>query len=249
MKKANPTLIFALALLSAILLVSCERSSRKSTRELSQRHMCQHRIKRLSFAIVLYEDKHGTLPPLYTVDDSGRRLHSWRTLLLPFMNEQELYDSIDLTKPWDDPVNRKAFGTHVSVFQCPTIDDDTSTTFLALDLPGSSLRPSQGLKKSEITDDLSKTLLFVEAPRNLAVHWMSPHDLDENKLKEFFQAQEFPHSGTLHAATCDSNPFPVIRISSARLSPEMIRAMATIDQNDESHVEIDDFLIKGFEDR
>ncbi|HSG73025.1 MAG TPA: DUF1559 domain-containing protein, partial [Planctomycetaceae bacterium] len=71
----------------------------------ARRWACKNNLKQIGLALHNYHDSFGTFPPAYTVDADGKPLHSWRTLILPFVEQQSLYDSIDLTKPWDDPAN------------------------------------------------------------------------------------------------------------------------------------------------
>jgi type II secretory pathway pseudopilin PulG len=97
-----------IALLIAMLLPAV-----RSAREPARRNQCLSQLKQIALALETYADVHGKFPPAYTTDADGKPLHSWRTLILPYMEEPQLYASIDLTKPWDDPVNAKAFKTHL----------------------------------------------------------------------------------------------------------------------------------------
>jgi type II secretory pathway pseudopilin PulG len=78
------------------------------SRPAARRTQCKNNLKQVALALHNYADDHHALPPAYTVDAKGRPLHSWRTLILPYLDEQALYDSIDLSKPWDDPKNADA---------------------------------------------------------------------------------------------------------------------------------------------
>ena len=77
-------------------------------------------LHQISIALQLYAAAHGGLPPAYTTDADGKPLHSWRTLILPYLEHQQLYESIDLAKPWDDPANAEACKAALSVYQCPS---------------------------------------------------------------------------------------------------------------------------------
>ena len=76
----------------------------QAAREAARRMSCSNNIKQIGLAMQNYHTAYGTLPPAYTVDAQGRPLHSWRTLILPFIEQQALYGEIDLSKPWNDPV-------------------------------------------------------------------------------------------------------------------------------------------------
>lgn len=59
--------------------------------------------------------------PASTVDEWGRPLHSWMTMLLPYIDCAALYRQIDLTRPWDTPENRARFVTQLRFLQHPAI--------------------------------------------------------------------------------------------------------------------------------
>jgi hypothetical protein len=59
----------------------------------------------LRIALYNYQDTHGGLPPAILHDKDGRPLHSWRVLILPFIEETQLYEEFRLDEPWDSPHN------------------------------------------------------------------------------------------------------------------------------------------------
>lgn len=156
----------------------------RTAREPARRNECRNNLRQIALALKRYAEVHGALPPTYTTDADGRPLHSWRTLILPFMDEQQLYNSIDLTKPWDDPANAAAFNTNLSVYQCPSApwEIDNRTTYLAVVAPNSCFQATVPRELSEITDDASQTLMVIEADEEHAVPWMSPVDADEKTV-------------------------------------------------------------------
>src|SRR5262249_51846003 len=99
----------------------------------ARRSQCVYNLKQIGLALYHYEQAHKALPPAYTVDESGRPLHSWRTLILPYLEQESLYQTIDLAKPWNDPANAKALKTIPSVFRCPEMaGPQNTTTYLAI---------------------------------------------------------------------------------------------------------------------
>ncbi len=76
-------------------------------------------------AVHQYVDDHnGMLPPAAVPNPNlsmEKRLSGF-VLLLPYLNEKQLYDSIDLTKAWDDPANAKAAKAIVATFLSPEED-------------------------------------------------------------------------------------------------------------------------------
>lgn len=160
---------------------------------------CHGYTKQIALGLSNYEAVHGRFPPAYTTDANGKPLHSWRTLILPYMEQQKLYDSIDLTKPWDDPANAAACSTPLSFYQCPALpaaikNAGNLTTYLALVTPDSVLRIGSPIAYDDL-EDSSNTLVFVDAPADKAVPWMSPHDADEKVLLEFGRVSDSQHAG------------------------------------------------------
>jgi hypothetical protein len=145
------------------------------------RSQCVNNMKQILLAMHNYELQYKALPPAYTVDANGKPLHSWRTLLLPYLEQGPLYVSIDLAKPWNDPVNAKALETNVPVFHCPAASEpENTTTYLANVGPNGCLRPGMPRRLDEITDDHDVTLMLIEASEDDAVPWMAPTDVDED---------------------------------------------------------------------
>jgi prepilin-type processing-associated H-X9-DG protein len=179
-----------------------------------------------------YADKYGALPPAHTVDAEGKPLHSWRTLILAFLEQEPLYRKIDLSKPWDDPANKEAFDTSLSfVYGCPSAElPTTHTTYMAVVLPGGCFRPTEPRKFSEITDNHAWTLMVIEVDAKQAVHWMSPTDSVDLAFLNAKSGARLPHNGGFQAAFVDGR----ISFLRADMKPETIRALITIDGKDDA---------------
>lgn len=169
-----------IGLLLALLLPATRSSGREGVR----RAQCRNNIKQIGLALHNYHDAYGIFPPACTVDDSGRKLHSWRTLLLPYLDQAPLYARIDLTKPWDDPVNKAVAETAVEAYRCPSTKVAPHlTTYHAIVAADSVLRPEASRRIAEITDGTANTVVVIEVDTARAVPWMSPED----EGAEFFE--------------------------------------------------------------
>jgi len=60
-----------------------------------------------------YQAEHKQLPPGGTFDEKGNTLHSWETLLLPYLY---INHTIDMKLPWNHPANAKSFQSLVPEF-------------------------------------------------------------------------------------------------------------------------------------
>ena len=97
-----------MALGTIVLLIALLLPAVRTAGPAARRAQCTNNLKQIALALHNYEQEHKALPPAYTVDATGRPLHSWRTLILPYLEQESLYRSIDLSKPWDDRSNAKA---------------------------------------------------------------------------------------------------------------------------------------------
>src|SRR3954466_12181792 len=90
------TLLELLVVVAVIgILVALLLPATRSSRGAARRSQCVNNLKQVGLALHNYEATYGALPPATTVDASGRPLHSWRTLSLPFLQQEPLYRSID----------------------------------------------------------------------------------------------------------------------------------------------------------
>lgn len=203
----------------------------------AHRMSCSSNLRQLGIALSEYELAYHELPPAYTVDESGKPLHSWRTLILPYLEQQDLYSKIDLTKSWDDPANDAARQTNVRCFRCPAAKmPQGMTTYQAVIAPSSCLQPGKGRLLEEISDGLANTLLLVESDVSDAVHWMSPLDLTLGKLLSSSAKSNTAHLGGRNVCFGDSS----LKFFVHEVSIEMIRAMVTIDGGEDLNSMLND---------
>ncbi|QDT48835.1 hypothetical protein Pan258_28810 [Symmachiella dynata] len=191
---------------------------------------CTNRIKNIGLALHNYANKYGAFPPAYTVDADGKPLHSWRTLMLPYLDHRELYEMIDLTKPWNDPANAQAASANLPIFQCPLAElGPHQTTYLAVTTPTSFLRLTETRDFGDIKNDPHETLLVVDAPSKHAVHWMAPRDADERIVLSLTNVAELHHPGDSVAVFVDGT---VCSISTSIPESELRRMISIAGDDD-----------------
>ncbi len=193
-------------------------------REARDRSSCKYNLKQIGLALHNYHDEYGVFPPAYTVDADGNRLHSWRTLLLPFLEQESLYNSIDLTKPWDDPANAEAAGGMVESYLCPASDCPTNcTTYVAVVGSDGIWQPGLSRSMAKISDPTSETLLVVEVHSDRAVPWMCPYDAEFSMFLEAGSKTRLPHEGGRQAVLADGS----VRYIAADHPAEFWRALVS----------------------
>src|SRR5262249_28073198 len=129
-----------------------------------------------------YHEKYGSFPPAYIADEKGRPMHSWRMLLLPFLEQQQLFDEYRFDEPWNGPHNSRLADRILAVFNCPSENHEKGrkgtqmTSYVAVLGPETAWPGDKPTKIRDFTDGTSQTLLVVEVA-NSGIHWMEPRDL------------------------------------------------------------------------
>ena len=69
------------------------------------------RMQKVARAFVAYYTAHQQYPPAAVVGPDDKPWHSWRALLLPYLEDQkELAEQYDLSQPWDSEHNQRLLG-------------------------------------------------------------------------------------------------------------------------------------------
>ena len=160
-------------------------------REAEKEVRCVINMREIAQAFQDYADVNGAFPPLYTVDDEGKPLHSWRVLILPFLKRQQnfssyrapehgllffvdphhLYEQIRLDEPWDSEHNRQ-FHSHMPIiYQCPKhlrVGCYYSAIAGGSSFPATEVGSVIGL----CFEDVSRTMILVEVTEPF--NWMDP---------------------------------------------------------------------------
>jgi hypothetical protein len=141
-----------------------------------KRHEIVYKVRNLALAMINYEAKHGHFPPAVIIGPDGKTPHSWRVELLPFLDQNQLYDQYRMSEPWDSPHNQLILKQMPDVFRSPYADPkSTNSACYVFVGPGTAFEKPEGTKLSDITDGIANTVTVVEAKRN--VPWTKPEDI------------------------------------------------------------------------
>lgn len=144
-------------------------------------------LKQIAVALHNYYDTYGQLPPAYTVDKFGEPLHSWRVLLLPFLDHDTLYEQFDLDSPWFSDANRELISQMPDVYVSPFFREtghEGETPYRAVvdKLEQRTLfLPEKGRNFSDVPDGLSNTVMVIDDPGRM-VTWTKPDDIGPLEL-------------------------------------------------------------------
>lgn len=208
------------------LLIVVLLPARRTVRGASERTQCLNNIRNITVALFNYHQEHNGFPPAYTINERRQKLHSWRTLILPYLDEQQLYDSIDLSKPWDDPVNLEAGENRPTVFSCPSAKlADSHTTYMAFVGDDRFLLENHSRMLDSVPDG-SQCLAVIDVSTALSTHWMNPTDT-ANEFASEFTRQSLNHNGVAIVAFADGSASTV----SQSISPETLSQLMSVSEN------------------
>jgi prepilin-type processing-associated H-X9-DG protein len=218
--------IFVIGLLIAFML-PVTRSAGPAAR-LTQ---CKNNLHNIGLALHNYHDDYGAFPPAITYDEEGRPLHSWRTLILPYVDHAPLYESIDLSKPWDHPDNAAAAKTCPYPYRCPNAAGTPAncTTYVAIVSTTAAFHPTESRRLDDFSDPTENTLMVIEVSEDDAVPWMAPQDSDGGWVLSFSPDTKLPHEGGVSALFADGS----VLFLSAELRDATRRAILTIAGGDD----------------
>ena len=145
-------------------------------RTAARRSRSKNNLKQLALTMHNYHGTYGHFPPA-VIQKEGQPPHSWRVAILPFFEQQQLYDQYKFEEPWDSDANKKVLAQMPALFRSPTEPDAESTdsSYFALTGPDTVFSDEKGARFKNITDGLSNTLLLVEAKRSIP--WTKPEDI------------------------------------------------------------------------
>ena len=160
----------------------------QAARDAARRMSSSNNLKQFALAMHNYHSTYNKFPPRAIVDAEGNPLLSWRVAILPFLDQQQLYNQFHLDEPWDSAHNLTLIDKMPAVFSNPRTQSLPGMTGYVMPygegLPGSE----EKLKIVNILDGTSNTIALVEVDSDYDVTWTAPEDFDcdEFSLEEAF---------------------------------------------------------------
>jgi prepilin-type N-terminal cleavage/methylation domain-containing protein/prepilin-type processing-associated H-X9-DG protein len=115
------TLVELLVVIAIIgILVALLLPAIQAAREAARRATCVSNMRQIGLAVLNFESARRAFPPAHI--DTPRR-HSGFAYILPYMEEQALYDQYDFDTHWSSGENADATRTTIPTFVCPSVGE------------------------------------------------------------------------------------------------------------------------------
>jgi len=187
--------------------------------ESSRLLQCCNNERQIMLALHTYCDAYRySFPPAYSTDANGKPLHSWRVLILPFLEQRELYEQIRLDEPWDSEYNRQFHNKMPSCYWCDSASSHRAgkvgmnrtgmTCYMRVVGAETTTDGSSTIKLNEIGEHLSEIVTLIEVYPT--VNWMAPVDVSTEQLAAGINRKSKQGIGSyhylkIHVATLDGS--------------------------------------------
>ena len=151
-------------------------------REIAARMGSSNNLRNLGYAAHHYHTTNNAFPPGGTFDAHGNALHGWQTLLLPYLEQDNIFNEIDRQKAWTDPRNTPSFRRVVEMFLHTAGGEQRDEAGFGLSHYAANVRLLGGAKPrtmESITDGTANTILAGEVsaaykPWGHPANWRDP---------------------------------------------------------------------------
>lgn len=190
-----------------------------ATRAAARRTQSANNLRQISLAMLNYQSAHGTFPPPVLTSDSGRK-YSWRVALLPFLEQQNLYDHYRFDEDWDSEHNREVTRHIPMIYRHPSDAGPVTNSCYFVVTGDETPFAATGARLEEISDGTSNTICVVEA--NPGIHWAEPRDLEFAQDNLLERVGGFT-SGGFNVSLCDGS----VLFLSKSIGEEVLRQLLT----------------------
>jgi prepilin-type processing-associated H-X9-DG protein len=229
--------VLVVALVCGGILVALLLPAVQAAREAARRAQCSNNLKVIGLAMHNYEVQYGCFPPAFIPDKNGKPMHSWRVLILPYIEgENALYQQYRFNEPWDSPHNRALASRMPRVYACPSDvpPGGSVTSYAMLVGPHAFSTGPRGRRAAEIRDGLSNTIAVAEAA-DAHINWMEPRDIKAEDMQFQIGRGPTPNAGNAEISSRHANGANVlfcdgaVHFISGNTDPQQLKAMTTVD--------------------
>lgn len=136
-------------------------------------------LRMVMLAMHNYHSAYNRLPAPAITSVDGKPLLSWRVAILPFLEEQALYEQFRLDEPWDSEHNLPLSKRLPKVYATAGLRLPPGHTAIHATVGEEiGLRPKDKTAFRDFLDGLSNTILIIESNADSAVPWSKPADVE-----------------------------------------------------------------------
>ncbi len=181
-----------------------------------------HNLKFMAWAMHTFTARNGGRLPAAAIREGDKALLSWRVAILPFLEENALYERFRLDEAWDSSHNQALLEEMPRVYAPVAHTDSTpyATYYQGFVGPGSVFDGEEGTRIADAIYLASPTLMIVEAAE--PVPWTKPEDLPYDKGKPLPKLGGQFEDGS-YVALADGSA----RFLSGEVAPETLHALIT----------------------
>jgi hypothetical protein len=234
--KTSLLLLACVGVLAGMVIMSNLRAVREAHFDLQS----LDRLAAIGLALESYHQAQGAYPPAFVPGKDGKPAHSWRVLLLPYLEYDDLYERYDFDEPWNGPHNRLLANEIPLEYCSPLVTSDeydspfdenpqhAATPYLAVVGPETAWPGVKPLKTEDIQHRPNTVIQLIEAA-NSNVNWMEPRDITYKQAQAGITLKGKSRIKSYHAGH-----IPVLLLSAEvvmlplDISPDIFRAMLTV---------------------
>ncbi len=163
-------------------------------------------------------------------------MHSWRVLILPFLEQQELYNAYNFAEPWNGPSNRNLANRIGNIFLRSGLESDQAqtTSFVAVVGPQTLWPGSTATTYATLGDRSHESLLVVEVPDGQFL-WMEPKDLEFDTMSFRINDRSGRGLGSRLGGARVVSAGGTVRTLPDDFNPEELKAMLTANGGRKTH--------------
>ena len=187
----------------------------------------KNNLKQFGLAFHNFHDVNNHFPSRAVNDPKGKALLSWRVQLLPYLEENELYQQFHLDEPWDSEHNKTLIEKMPAIFAARGDEElfkQGKTRYVAFANEDACLGKKVGTRLQDIQDGTSNTVLALEVRADSAVIWTKPDDVLID-FKQPLKALKDSRNGAFMILMADGS----VRSVSDKIKAEILKALLTRD--------------------
>ena len=204
----------------------------EGAREASRRSQCIHNLKEIGFALHNYHDEYKSFPAAVSTGEDDVPWRSWRVAILPYMEQEPLYEQYNSDEPWDSPSNRTLFASRPYCFTCPSDDKlgaEESSYVMIVGTGTVGGEPNEVVTIADIPDGTSNTIMGIEVA-GAGICWMEPRDMTIDEAIAYITNPEasglkHAHPAGIHALFADGS----VHFIPKTIDPQTLRNLLTRD--------------------